>query len=97
MNNANLFNFVSLIVNLLTVLLVMTGPSSRLIRREHSLMVAGLVIGSFSLGAQVLQYLSYFLTGNLHVDPQLPLWVGKDIGFALIVAAFVLRANMEKR
>ena len=92
MNGANMFNAISLIVNLLTVIIVMSGPSSRLIRREHWLLAAGLVAGSFSLGVQVLQYISYFLTGDLHIDPQLPVWVGKDIGFALVAAHFALKA-----
>lgn len=60
------------------------------------LLTAGLVAGSFSLGVQVLQYISYFLTGDLHIDPQLPVWVGKDIGFALVAAHFALKAYQSK-
>ena len=97
MNDSNLFNGVSLVLNLLTIILIFVGPGTHLIRRGHPLIAAGLVVGSFSLGVEVLQYTSYFLTGNLHVNPQLPLWLGKNLGYSLIVAGFVLAGLKQNR
>ena len=97
MNDSNIFNAVSLVLNLLTIIFIFVGPGTHLIRRGHPLIAAGLVVGSFSLGVEVLQYTSYFLTGNLHVNPQLPLWLGKNLGYSLIVAGFVLAGLKQNR
>lgn len=97
MNGANMFNALSFAVNLITIVFIFVGPGTRLIRRGDPLIAAGLVAGAFSLGVEVLQYASYFLTGDLHLDPQLPLWVGKNIGYSLIVAGFAFDAIRQKR
>ncbi len=89
------FGIFLVLLNGYTLLAIVRGVKNIETRPGLNLIIAGLLIASFSMLVQIAQYSVFFLTGYLPVDAASPFWLAKDIGYA-VAATGVIRMSTCK-